>query len=406
MGKGSTTTTQGSIDPMLHPLLQGSSQQLLNYQAQNPLAGYADPQTQGVAGFTAPEMEAMGRAYGYGEASPLEAMALQNIMNLPSYAAAGPTTGDPELANLDMQQLMDSFSGREGFFGANDYPWSGVDPGDPSGVIGPLPNHNAGPPGTVVYPNGNPQPPLAGGPSDPGGLDPVTGLPTYNGGDGEPRGGNPSRPDPQVPAGRGAGRNSELPSSPYGGNSPVGGMAPPSLAMAAQPKMGGMPSAMSPEEARQRYMQTVQDIGGQYGLSANAYDPNTESVGISWQGDWTPAQGDPTIGEGRGRSNNFRWMAGHGSSGARLDLGDYLTHQGMAANDARVAARKIVGAGKDAARISGTAENVQRINDNLAAQGGPQALMAKTQAAFDDPNSAMTPQARAWYQQQAQGRRK
>lgn len=132
-GSGSTTSTTGNIDPLLRPLFQGSGQGLLNYQAQNPLTGFSGDNPMGVAQMSPAEQYALSQAYGFGQADPMMGMALQNITNLPSYAYAGPTTGDPALNDLGLQDMMQLFSRPQGIGvpyggeGSTEYP-SGMGP--------------------------------------------------------------------------------------------------------------------------------------------------------------------------------------------------------------------------------------------------------------------------------------
>src|SRR4029077_7257437 len=116
MGGHSSTTTQGAIDPTLIPLFQGSSNQLLNYQGQNPLTGYGGSNPMDVANMSDAERYGLSQSYGVGEADPMMALAMQGIMNMPTYAMAGPTTGQANPYDVPAGAYMDMFQNQYGTY--------------------------------------------------------------------------------------------------------------------------------------------------------------------------------------------------------------------------------------------------------------------------------------------------
>lgn len=99
-GGGTTTSTSGMLDPTMIPLYRESITRLLGEQRDNPISGYSSAYPQQVAGLDPLQMYAGSLAPGLAQSSPLQAMALQAMMQLPQMAYAGPTTGAPNYSGM------------------------------------------------------------------------------------------------------------------------------------------------------------------------------------------------------------------------------------------------------------------------------------------------------------------
>lgn len=229
-----------------------------------------------VAGLSDPEMYATSQAYGLGQASPLDAMALSQIMAMPSYGYAGPTTGDPSASPLTPGAAMDMFNSQYGMlpqgygqpsvqnFGpapgplANDpyqpnVPHSAGGPGGGPNNGGPgSPNYE--PPGTggqgggyTPYPHATAAPMVAaksgaGAPAaSPGGGSGLSGSPQYAsapGGAGWNPGGGPITLPPR-PTGPPSGGPTPSPGGPPFGGGGNGGSPRDNSPNGAVPMAGG-----------------------------------------------------------------------------------------------------------------------------------------------------------------------
>lgn len=148
MGGGTSTTTQGSIDPALRPLFTGSSQRLLGLQQQSPVEPFTGQYPMQVSGPNQLEQYGASQIYGLDDANPMDAMALQDIMRMGEYAYAGPTTGQPNSANdMDLSSLLGMLnSNQQGVFpegyGQSPTQPMGPAPGPlPPGANDPAPGH-------------------------------------------------------------------------------------------------------------------------------------------------------------------------------------------------------------------------------------------------------------------------
>ena len=92
-GGGTTTTTTGQLDPTLVPLMRGSSQGILAEQQRLPLSSFDNPNPLQISGANPLQEWAASMTPGLTRPSPLNALALQAMLSLPSMAYAGPTTG-------------------------------------------------------------------------------------------------------------------------------------------------------------------------------------------------------------------------------------------------------------------------------------------------------------------------
>lgn len=160
-------TSSGTIAPEFAPLVQGSSNQILNYQGQNPLVGYGNSNPAPVAGISPLQQEGMGATSALFNNPWTDALALQSILRLPGAAGAGPTTGSENLAGLPSLAAL---------FGSINPGYSGFDQAVPA-----APTFNTA--GTVENLVPGPEESVPGGSSNPGG-----GSPTNDQNDG----GNPS----------------------------------------------------------------------------------------------------------------------------------------------------------------------------------------------------------------------
>lgn len=140
----------------------------MDAQSQMPLTGYGGQYPMDVAGLSDPEMYATSQAYGLGQPSSLDAMALSQIMAMPSYGYAGPTTGNPTASPLLPGQAMDMLQSQYGVL-PQGYGQPQVQPMGPApgGYGSGMDPYTPGIPGGWTQGPNGPIPP--GGPGTPGG---------------------------------------------------------------------------------------------------------------------------------------------------------------------------------------------------------------------------------------------
>lgn len=168
MSKGRSVDTTGKIDPALVPLLTGSSQNILQQQAANPVSDYNAPTIKGVAGLSDYQRFAgqqIGSLNQPNAGQQFGLAALMNAMNMGNKPAAGSAApGDPRARSggVDMSEISKALA-----------PFTGAS----------LPNT---PNASAYYQAQSPQGPL---PRNPDGSTPGTGPINPNGGDGGSGGG-------------------------------------------------------------------------------------------------------------------------------------------------------------------------------------------------------------------------
>lgn len=230
-GGGTTTSTTGMLDPTMQPLYRTSIQNLLGMQSQYPVSGFADANPEQVQGLDPLQMYAGSLTPGLSQPNPLQGLALQAMMQLPSMAYAGPTTGSPTSQGMpDIQSIMDmlrppqtayspTLAGQTPIMGPTGPSGPGVSPGGPGGPPapgnpGPYGNNN---PNNPDNPNGPPNTPNNSG-----------GWPDYNNGYGNPHHPGPApalMPD-SAPASLIFGHQQAAQAPAQGGGMPSGGPAP------------------------------------------------------------------------------------------------------------------------------------------------------------------------------------
>jgi hypothetical protein len=151
-GKGGSVTSTAQIPAELKPLYEGAVKDINSYSQQNPLSQFGAPQPEGVQGLSYTQRLGLGNVPELFNASPLEALSLQAMLQEPALAGATSTSGTPNL------------SGQPGL-GALFNALGGVGAG-PSTYVNP--NQPAIPAAAGTTPATGPGPGQGGGPGGPG----------------------------------------------------------------------------------------------------------------------------------------------------------------------------------------------------------------------------------------------